>query len=338
VKRPKAIRGLLWGVALNGAAFAAVGVLQSVTHANKMLWIFDRPVANYSFWGTVVNPNHASAFMNLTLVAALVLLFYYTGRNGRDFTKGGAYLMLIPLSAIIGVGVFQAMSRAGIVVTALIVVALLLVLAWRLVRFFRDGGSMRLLAVFCGVILTLASVAFAGLRSAVDGKVLKCEIRSLFAVANDPEDDTRYFINRASCDLFVERPVYGWGAGCYRYFIPSKQRNYQALVDPKRPANIVYAHNEYMNSLCDLGIVGTAPLLVGIVGLPVFVLFFRKKGIDGAFLIGVAGIGAVMLHAALEFFLQHPLVALQFALLLSCVTRMACLTHNKVCATEIESR
>jgi len=219
----------------------------------------------------------------------------------------------------------------------LIVVAFFLVLVWRLFRFLKNGGSKTLLIVFCSAVLLLAGVALAGMRSAIDGKTLKREVRSLFAVANDPEDDTRFYVNKASVDLFMMHPVYGYGAGCYRYFINITQRNYDTLMKNGKPIRIVYAHDEYMNSLCDLGIVGSAPLFAGILSLPIFVFLFRKKGVDGAFLFGVAGICAVMLHAALEFFMQHPLVALQYAIFLAALTRMACLNHSKIRALEAES-
>jgi hypothetical protein len=335
-RRPKAMRALLWAISINGMIFAIVGILQFTTHTDKMLWLFNKPVNNSMFWGTIVNPNHASAFMNLGLAAALTLFTYYTGRHGRDITRGGSYLMLIPISTIIGIGIFQAMSRAGIVSTCLIVLGFMMMLIWRLVRFLREGGNKGLLAVLCGVVLLLVGVALAGMHSAVDERLLRQEIKSLFAVANAPENDTRYFINEASVDLFKMHPVYGCGAGCYRYFINITQRNYPELMKNGKPVRIIYAHDDYMNALCDLGIVGAAPLFAGIIALPFFVFFFRKRGNDGAFFVGLAGILAVMLHAALEFFMQHPLVALQFAIFLAIVTRMACLNHNKITASETQ--
>ena len=334
-RRPKAMRYLLWVIAINGCLFAGVGILQSVTHAGKMLWFFEKPVRTQTFWGLIVNPNHASAFMNLGLAAALTLFLHYTGRQGRDFTKGGAYLMLLPTSAVMGIGIFQAMSRAGIIVTVLIVLSFLSILALRLFRYLREDGNKALIVVFCSALLVLLGVAVTGMKSAVNKIELEREIRSLFAVANDPEGDTRFFVNEASWDLFRKRPAYGWGAGCYRYFINLTQRNYPELNRRNVRLQIVYAHNDYMNSLCDLGIVGSVPIFATLLALPLFVLLFRRRGVDGAFLTGLAGIAAVMLHAALEFFMQHPLVALQFAIFFAVLTRMACLNHTKAKNAEI---
>jgi hypothetical protein len=329
-KRPRAIRILMWAFSINGAAFAIIGVLQSMTKTPKVLWLFDRPVANKWFWGMMANQNHAAAFMNLALAASLALFIYYTGRHAKEIARGGVYLMLIPLSVIIIIGVLQAMSRAGIVVAVLIVVAFLFVLAKRLYKFLKSGGNRKLmLASVCIMAVVVGSVCF-GMRQAVNMEKLTREVRSMFAVADSPESDSRFVIGEASLDLFQKRPLYGWGAGCYRYFISSTQKDYPKLMTRKnKPIRIVYAHNEYLNALCDLGIVGALPLFAGVLGLPAYIFLYKRKGIDGALWVGLAGIGTAMLHMSLEFFMQHPLAALQFAILLAAVTRMACLSHDR---------
>jgi hypothetical protein len=334
-KRPKSMRSLMWLLAVNGAVFAIIGVIQAMTDAQKVLWLFDRPVAGKGFWGMLANQNHAAAFMNLSLAAALALFIYYTGRHARDFAKGGVYLMLIPLSVLIVVGVLQAMSRAGIVVAAIIVLVFIGVLSKRLVKVLRQDGNKTLVIASASIMaLIIATVAIAT-RNAVNMDKLNHEVRSMFAVADDPEHDARFFINKASIALFEKHPAYGWGAGCYRYFISSEQKAFpQLMLHKNRPMRLVFAHNEYLNSLCDLGIVGSIPLFAGIVFLPAYVFIYKRKGIDGAIWVGLAGIGAAMLHMSLEFFMQHPLVALQFAILLATVTRMACLSHSRILVRE----
>lgn len=329
-KRSKAIRILMWAFTVNGVMFAIIGVLQSMSKTPKVLWLFDKPVSNKWFWGMMANQNHAAAFMNLALAAALALFIYYTGRHAKEIARGGVYLMLMPLSVIIVIGILQAMSRAGIVVTVMIVVVFLFVLAKRLYKFLKDGGNRALaVASACIMVAVMAAVGF-GMRQAVNMEKLNREIHSMFSVAGSPENDARFIIGKASVDLFEKRPFYGWGAGCYRYFISSTQKAYPELMTRKnKPIRIVYAHNEYLNALCELGLVGSIPLFAGIIGLPVYIFLYKRKGIDGALWVGLAGIGTTMLHMSLEFFMQHPLAALQFAILLAAVTRMACLSHDR---------
>jgi hypothetical protein len=91
--------------------------------------------------------------------------------------------------------------------------------------------------------------------------------------------------------------------------------------------NIVFAHNDYMNYLCDLGVVGSVPLGLFVFGPVVFVILFRRNGVDSHIMMGLACIGAIMLHVAVEFFMQHPLIVMQLCILLACLTRTASLRH-----------
>jgi hypothetical protein len=329
-RRPKAMRALLWTFALNGAAFAIIGILEDITKTPRVLWLFDKPIENQWFWGVIANKNHAAAFMNLGMTAALALFIYYTGRHTRELSKGGAYLMLIPLSVLMAVGVLQAMSRAGIVIGVAILVVFFAVLLRRLYKHMKEGGNTTLVIASGSILALVILTVVISMREAVNMNYVHRRMQSMVEVANDPTQDLRFYINQASIDLFEKRPAYGWGAGCYRYFIGATQKHYPKLMTAQnKPSSIVYAHNEYLNCLCDLGIVGTAPLFVGMVYLPIYVIFYRRKGIDGALWVGIAGLVGAMLHMSLEFFMQHPLVALQFALLLAVITRTAYLYDER---------
>jgi len=325
--RPKAMRAMLWVMALNASLFAVIGVLQEVTKAKSVLWLFDKPISNMPFWGTVANPNHASAFMNIGLGAALTLFLYYTGKQGRDFTKGGSFLMLVPLSVLLLMGILNAMSRAGVVVAVLIVGAFLTILTWRLFCHLREERNTPVLVVSSIVMLLIAGIAGTSVKNMVSMDRLYSELRSLVSVANAPEDDIRFYISLASRDMIEDRPAYGWGAGCYRYFFQKYQKNYPALMPKNMRYRINYAHNDFLNCLCDLGFVGATPLFSVMIGLPAFVFFFRRQGLDGPAMMGLATTGAILLHATLEFFLQHPLVSLEYVLFLAALTRMISLRH-----------
>ncbi len=326
--RGKTQRILMWVLVLNATLFAVIGILQDVTHARKVLWLFEKPYERFGFWGTIVNQNHASAFMNIGIICALSLVLWYTSPRGRDITKGGPFLMLIPLSLIMVAGVVNAMSRAGIAVCALIIVAFVAVVLWRFIRYLRSSGN-RSLAVVAGAVIVSIVLActYAGTR-VVNADRLYREMVSMFRVAGAPKEDARYYINKASIDLFERKPAYGWGAGCYMYFINITQKQYPRLMTKGRPLGIGFAHNDYINSLCDLGIVGSVPLFACVIGLPVYVVLRYRRGMRGAVAMGLAGLSFLMLHAALEFFFQHPLIVLQFGIALACQTRFCRLRHE----------
>ena len=336
--RPKAMRIILWCLTLNASLFATIGITQSITHARKMLWFFDGPLGDSVFWGTIANPNHSSAFMNMGLTASLLLLLHYTGPHSRskDLSKGGSFLMLIPLSVIILGGGVQAMSRAGFIVAAIIVLAAALMFVARFVRAMLDSGNRSTALAVCGVLFAGAAISGVAVSGSVDMERLSRELRSLGTLAESPMDDTRVTLNKASTDLFMQKPVLGWGGGCYRYFINLTQRNYPQLNALRGKRNIVFAHNDYLNYLCELGLVGAVPLGLCVFGLPASILLFRRRGIDSAVLVGMSGIGAVLLHVSVEFLMQHPLVIMQFSLLLVCTCRMANQKHHATLHVERE--
>gem|GEM_PF-3801096 len=330
LRRPKSMRIMLWVMVLNASMFSVVGLLQAISHSKKMLWLFDAPAGLNSFWGMIGNPNHASAFMNLGLGAAFALILFYTGplSKKQDLSKGGSFLMLIPFSVIILGGVVQAMSRAGILVAGIICAAFMVLVLYRFVRAMLQSGNRQMALVFSGVLALIVLVIGAGVISTVDMERVMKEMKTLTSVANDPLDDSRYYINMASLDLFERHPVLGNGAGCYRYFIGGPQQKYPQLMPKRYRLNLVFAHNDYINYLCDIGIVGSLPLGLCAFGPMAFVLFFRRKGLDSFSVAGFVALGAVLLHVAFEFFMQHPLVVMQFALLLSCITRSVSQRHH----------
>jgi len=329
LRRPKSMRIILWVMVLNVSLFSVVGLFEALTHTTKMLWLFERPVLKSLFWGTIVNPNHAAAFMNIGLGAALALLIHYTrsGARGKEFSKGGAFLMLIPFSIIILGGVAQAMSRAGILATGLIGLTFLAIVFVRVGRLLLISGNRRITIAASAAVLMIVAVISVSVGRSIDIKRFIREMKSLTSVAESPMEDTRYCINMASVDLFKMKPAYGWGGGCYRYFIRITQRDYPSLMPGRYNLNLVYAHNDYMNYLCDLGVVGAVPLGMFVFGPVFFVIAFRRRGVDSFVVMGLACIGATMLHAAVEFFMQHPLVVMQFSIFLACLTQTADRRH-----------
>ncbi len=329
LRRPRSMRIIMWAMVVNGALFAVVGMLQSILKANYIMWIFDPKTGTRAFWGTMLNANHSAAFMNLALVAALALFFHYTGRHSRsrELSQGGVYLMLIPFSAIIVAGIVQAMSRAGILVTALMALVVICIALARAARMLLERGQRSMIVAVSVVCLVFLGGAVALVRSSVDIQLLESELRSMISVAESPEEDLRFHINKASIELWQRKRDFGWGAGCYRYFIGNVQKKYPPLVRFKGRYEIAYAHNDYVNYLCDIGLVGAIPLGICVFGPSLYVLIFRRRGLDGMALMGIAGMGVVMLHAFVEFFMQHPLVLAQYFLLLGCICRSASRRH-----------
>jgi hypothetical protein len=114
----------------------------------------------------------------------------------------------------------------------------------------------------------------------------------------DAGERTRPIVWRGAWGIFREHPVFGGGAGCFDVLF-EKFRPIGFRDDP------VYAHCDYLNTLCDYGVVG-------------FILFFGPaalvmgrcagaRGVRGAVFTGLL---AFALHLLVDFHLKLPALAM----------------------------
>ena len=83
--RRKAVLLVLWSLLVSGALMALVGILQYMTHADKVLWAF--PSSNQHFWGSFFYRNQGVAFLNLILVDAGLPFFTTQLRHVSVFVR-----------------------------------------------------------------------------------------------------------------------------------------------------------------------------------------------------------------------------------------------------------
>jgi hypothetical protein len=204
----------------------------------------------------------------------------------------------------------------------------------------RVAASVALLALLCGFVLAVSRGAWLALAAALTLRALFMPGRSLrlrvlgavaaaavsaaavvvlyytFPIMNerlhyfvtDMGERTRPIIWRGAWGIFREHPVFGGGAGCF-----------DILFEAFRPIGFrdepFYAHCDYLNTLCDYGIVGFV-LLFG----PAAVVAWKcrgARGIDGAVLTGLL---AFSLHLLVDFHMKIPALAIVFSSLAAFVT------------------
>jgi O-antigen ligase len=169
----------------------------------------------------------------------------------------------------------------------------------------RGSSFSRRIAVASAAVATAAAVvaalyfAFPLMRVRVD------------QLAKDSGEHTRPIMWRGALGIFEEHPVWGGGAG-----------SFDTLFEPFRPEGYrdqpVYAHSDYLNTLCDYGVAG-------------FLLFFGAaalvawkcagaRGLAGA---AFTGLLAFALHLLVDFHLKIPALAMTVATVAALVTREA---------------
>lgn len=295
------------GVALSFFAF-----YQFATHSPK-IWGETRP-AQYLLRasGTFFNPNHFAGY--LEMLAPLALSYVVLGRLSATVKVLLAYGAAVMLA-----GILVTVSRGGIVAAGLALIFLCLVLVIQ--------KEFWLPAIVVGCFLL--AMAFG-----VSTEFETMQRRFATAVKDDKVGDVRTLYWQGAWQLFARNRLWGVGPGHYDVEFPQ-------VRPPAVQARPQYAHNDYLNTLCEWGIVGT-----GIVAAACALLYagvfkalravrkdrndLHSKSSDrAAFVVGASvGLAGLLIHCIVEFHMQIPANAL------TAVTLMALLTAQWRFVTE----
>ena len=205
------------------------------------------------------------------------------------------------VAAVLLLGLLLTISRGGWMSLALALTA------WPLFA-ARGGWSRRLRAA----LLVLMIVGAAG--AAIYWKSPKVRARFASLVMNSGEV-TRPFMWRGAWELFREAPVLGTGAGSYNMLF-ERHRRIGFRDEP------LWAHNEYLNTLSDYGIVGWMLWFGAAAAIAGRCLFSRideaarrRDWLESPLVLSGLGVGvlAFAFQMALDFHLKIPALAFAFA-------------------------
>jgi O-antigen ligase len=270
---------------------SALAIYQFATHTGN-IWGLYKPtqyLARAS--GTFVNPNHLAGF--LELVVPLAIAYMFMGRLPITAKVLLAYCSLMMITAIC-----MSLSRGGMLVTGITLTAVFVALLFQ-----RDFW---LKAVVC---LVLVAALIGGAFTQVGA--VERRFGKLFDDSGKVED-ARVRLWHAGKEIYVKQPVLGPGPGHFDY----EFRQYAPRAWVERAQ---YAHNDYLNALCDWGAVGLF-LILGCCGLLYYGVvrtwpFVRKQPNElgsmrsnkGALVFGAAfSIFAILLHSFTDFNLHIP--------------------------------
>lgn len=261
--------------------------------------------------GTYINPNHLAGFLEMLL--PLAIAYVLVGR-GKALTK-----ILIAYTALMMVaGIAATASRGSWVAVGAALIGLALLLLAQ--RSFRWPALILL-----GLLIVGGSVAFKKMD------YVKKRIDMTF-VGGKVEMQTRLVLWDSAIRMWRDHAWLGVGPGHYDL----RFRAYRPATVQLQPER---AHNEYLNTLADWGIVG-ASIIAATIGLLVFSVmkiwrhvqrgdraFSSNLSDKFAFVLGAAaGLFALLLHSSVDFNLHIPanaIVAVTLMALLSSHWRFA---------------
>jgi O-antigen ligase len=138
------------------------------------------------------------------------------------------------------------------------------------------------------------------------------------SLAADPSASMadRAMARKAAAEMRRDRPLLGWGAGCFRFGFPNYTRwhpEIDTMPGSRERRYWEHAHDDLMEFPIEFGDVGLAPPAVAI-GWAVVQLVRRRFWNHPVALCSVLGCLVLLLHAGFDFVLQNPAV-----LITSCV-------------------
>jgi O-antigen ligase len=297
---------------LSGFGVSLFGILQRLASATRLFWM--RETAHEEFFGPFVNRNSYAAFAGtiLPLAVCLCLSALRQWRAGREDVFPRIFFFGFA-GIVMATGVFYSLSRGGMLsagLSVLLIVALLLL-------FGRRGPELALLGVL--VVVAGGFLLWIGVDPVVE------RVGTLSEGLSTPTFASRLQAWGQTVTLVADYPVFGTGLGTFRFA-------FLRYAPPGR-AWWTTAHNEYLELICDTGLVGGTIVLLGFLAYLLLVLrprSMRARTTPYVYTGLVAGLAALLVHSAVSSNLQVPanglLVAILGGALLALVERQRLLS------------
>ncbi|HEY6337937.1 MAG TPA: O-antigen ligase family protein [Candidatus Sulfotelmatobacter sp.] len=282
-------RKLAFIFCIYGAAVAAFALLQGISPNGRLYWV-RLPRLGGWIYGPYVNHNHYAGLMELLIPIPLVLSLSRLAPSKERLAAATA-------AALMAGTIFLSGSRGGM----LALVGELVILAVVLIKQRHDLRAAAALGLFLLLVV--------GLLTWVGGEELSRRLATVHGGHSDISNDMRFQINRDGLRMFRQKPVLGWGLGCFPVAYPQFRTFYTNFF-------VNEAHDDYLQVLVEMGLLGFGTVIWYLV-----VLFRRASrkiriwpsevggAVTLACLLGVAGI---LVHSAVDFNLEIPANAALF--------------------------
>ncbi len=311
INNERRLKKIVLLVIIFGSLAAFFGILQRLANPEGIYGLRGTPQARP--FGPFINQHHFAAFMQMAGGAALGLLF--GKKTARD-----KKILLATAVVIMGVATVLTSSRGGLLsfVAVLAFVTVLNFLSGRWSGERRgesgsSGGIQRKIALAAASVALIVVIFGVVLFLGGDDSLL----RGIGAVKADADISSgRTHFWPIAISIFLEHPIIGAGFEAFGVaFTKHDTWNGQFRVEQ--------AHNEYLQTLADAGILGFA-CIAGFIyllfrkGLRTIVhaVGFRREAAVGA----LAGCFGILIHSFFDFPLRTPSNAFFFLLLCAVAT------------------
>ena len=306
VTTPRRVRIVLMVMMGVGLAEALYGVMTNLSEQQGALL---QPVYGASpVTGTYVNQNHFAGLMEMTIPATIGLILV-SGLAKPSAIGGAVWLDRIvdfalrrSAFAAFGLiamcsGLILSASRGGL---AACILSFILIVGLGVVWRRRSNQAGRLL--YGALVIIFLAVGWMGLGNFVE------------KLENVGLESNRAEIRSSTYAMIRSFPVFGTGAGTFRWVFPSYK------TEELSAGFYEHAHNDYLELLAEQGIIG---FLLGVVAIGsalvkqgVTYVKSRNSTIRGTLFATLMGTTALLIHGLVDFNLQIPANAVYFFALL----------------------
>lgn len=274
-----------------GMAISLYALYQFLSRSERVWNVLKPEMYAHRASGTYINPNHLGGFLEMIL--PLGLAFTLTGRFSH-----AAKILLGYASLAIFIGIGVTISRGAWLATG---AALLFFFGLMLFR-----REYRLMSLVVLVLLVLSGSFFV-----TKSFYVKQRFGDMKGYVPGTFEEIRYRLWRPAIKVWQENPWWGGGPAHFDY----RFRAFRPEPVQARPG---WAHNDYLNTLADWGVAGTAIVASAWLLLYVGVLRgwkFVRRANDlasqnsnrSAFVFGAAvGLLAILVHSVVEFNMHIP--------------------------------
>ena len=312
VNRGSLIRRLIVVLTAVGVFEALYGMYELTTRTPRILF-YKKPFSPDAVTGTFVNGSHLAGYLEMVIPLTIGLVlsrvdFFALGGSGlRDKlalmgTRGWLENIFLVLAAgVMSLGVLLSRSRSG---AFILVFSFLLMFELVTLHF---GRGLRRAWVRNALLGFFALVTILALYVGIGATVQK------FALDNLLQENRPVFWSN-TLGIAADFPLAGTGLGTFASVYPA----YEAVGGPE--LFLAHAHNDYLEYLSELGVVGFGLLLGAVLFILVsgFVVWRKRRNarVKALGLGSLVSLTAILLHSLTDFNLHIPANTLLFAVLL----------------------
>lgn len=306
--------------------FQALYGLFELYNKNPRILFYEKMYGLDSVSGTFVNRNHFSGYMEMIiplaigLVIAKIDLFSLMNLRWRDrilrlSEKGLSTSILVSLSIVVmAIAVIFSKSRSGVF---LILFAFILFLGMIVLFFRRSEDQKRLTRNFVAGVFIV--IIFVSLYVGIDATIERFALDKLLR-----EGRPTYWANTA--ELFTDYSLFGTGLGTFPSLYPDRESG-DTLI------RLYHAHNDYIEYMSELGIVGIVLLMGGILYILIksFMVWKgrRHPEVKGLGLGGIIAVICILIHSLTDFNLHIPANMLLFSVVISLTAVVVFYKHGE---------